>query len=81
MPQAPLPRDPDTAAAIRTSRTRLSVPALRQLRAEMFRQQLQALEDILVAGVDAARVADVGHYAMAIAAVDMLQGTTHERQR
>jgi hypothetical protein len=81
MSQAPLPRDLDNPAAIRASRAKLTMLSLRRLREELFRLQLQSIQDMIVGGVNVSKIAELSHCATAIAAIDMLQGTAHERQR
>jgi hypothetical protein len=71
MSHAPLSRDLDNPAAIRASRAKLTMLSLRRLREELFRLQLQSIQDMIVGG----------HCVTAIAAIDTLQGTAYERQR
>jgi hypothetical protein len=80
MSQAPLPRDLDNPAAIRASRTKLTMLSLPRLRGELFRLQLQSIQDLIVGGVDVSKLAELSN-PTAIAAIDTLQGAAHERQR
>jgi hypothetical protein len=79
MPQAPLPRDLDNPAAIRPSRVKLTMLSLRRLREELFPLQLQSIQDMIVDGVDVSKIVELSHCATAIAAIDTLQCTAHER--
>lgn len=79
MSQPPLPRDLDNPAAIRASRAKLTMLSLRRLREELFRLQLQSIQDMIVGGVEVSKIAELSHCATAIAAIDTLQRTAHER--
>ena len=65
----------------RASRAKLTMLSLRRLREELFRLQLQSIQDMIVGGVDVSKLAEPSHCATATAAIDTLQGTAPERQR
>jgi hypothetical protein len=73
------PSKSETVVAIRGSVARLSPITLRRLKEGLFRLELQLVDDMIVGGVDVARVTALSHCCNAIAAVDQLQSGVRKR--
>jgi hypothetical protein len=68
-----------TANAIRETRARLTVTALRRLREGLFKLELSLIEDMIASGIDISKVTSVSHCARVLEVVEMLQVTARER--